>query len=78
MSRRPTKKINGDKKQKKITSIIGNLDPPPPPLRFLFTPELDNPRFNAIAYQNLKRKENRENESVLLKGNAMIWYYYYY
>lgn len=71
MSPRPTKKINGDKTQKKITSIIGNLDPPPP-LRFLFTPELDNPRLNAIAYQNLKRKENRENESVLLKGNAMI------
>lgn len=73
MSPRPTKKINGDKTQKKITSIIGNLDlPPPPPLWFLFTPELDNPRLNAIACQNLKRKENRENESVLLKGNAMI------
>lgn len=50
---RPTKKINGAKTVKNMTSAIGDLNPLPP-ARFLWMPAPDNPRFNAIANQNLK------------------------
>lgn len=50
---RPTKKINGTRSEKKIRIATGNRDPE---ARFLWTPALDSPRFNAIANQYLELK----------------------
>lgn len=56
---RPTKKINGTRSEKKIRIATGNRDPE---ARFLWTPALDSPRFNAIANQYLELKIKTKKE----------------
>lgn len=69
---RPTKKINGARTEKKMKNAIRNRDPQPPP-RFLWMPDPDNPRFNAITYQKPKMTIKSKPKTYITEREIEKW-----